>query len=892
MLYIKYEILFFITYKKHMIIKCIYRISKDNKKHKMKQLIIILSTLLLTIVNLTKTYSQGEANVWYFGNGAGLDFNTNPPTQLENGNINLTALNREGVGGMSDVNGNLLFYTDGRNVYDKNHTQMLNGFGLLGGNGSSTQSGLSLKVNGSTTQYFIISTNNGGSNRSYYSIVDMTLNSGLGNVTVKNSPLVAANCSEGVVAVPVYDASNNPTGENWVIFHDFNSASYRVYRTNGATISFSGTYTVGFAIPSQPTILMKTNACFNRIAISIYNSARVEILPFNNVTGVISAPSLILSGSGGNPFLNLEVFGIEFSPNDRFIYVAESGLNNRKTVYQFDISLGVGLNPPLVLASKSFFTGDATVVRFGHLQLAPNGRIYVPGYKTTTPTFLSEIPTPNIAWTKPNPTATEFVFKKYQYNAKLVGEGLPVFSQDLLRAIKIYYNNACEAGTTNFSYIFGGSAISQSWNFGDPASGILNTSTLPTPSHVYSVAGTYLVTLTVVDQCGRSRTQTVNVIVKTVPTYTYSCALPCIIITGTGTNASNYTWDTNINGTFTTIGTDYNYCGTLPATIYVKDPTPLATYTTGNSTAAATAGADVGHTYFEIFTPVTLSQFQVIARLNGQSVTFTVRDEALTTTYWSGAAPLSVANTIYTFNPNVILPIGRYVILTSNVAYAFRNNTDEDGNRDVVGVINVLGEKNGLKGGSFINIRFNLPDPCGVRAIPLSTSICPSPIELIDFIGFNIGNKNQIYWSTKIETNFNYFILEKSNNGKDFYKVDTIYSKGNNSNYGYLDNTNSQSYYRLKIVDNDGTYVYSNTIVLNYDNYDDISIYPNPSKTNFTINSTDSFDVNVYTIDGKLIYSKDDSTNLIIGDEYETGTYLLKIKTKNKFVTKKIIKQQ
>ncbi len=169
---------------------------------------------------------------------------------------------------------------------------------------------------------------------------------------------------------------------------------------------------------------------------------------------------------------------------------------------------------------------------------------------------------------------------------------------------------------------------------------------------------------------------------------------------------------------------------------------------------------------------------------------------------------------------------------------------------------------------------------------------CPSPIELIDFIGFNIGNKNQLYWSTKIETDFNYFILEKSNNGKDFYKVDTIHSKGNNSNYGYLDNANSQSYYRLKIVDNDGTYVYSNTIVLNYDNYEDISIYPNPSKTNFTINSVDSFDINVYTVDGKLIYSKDDSTNLIIGDEYETGTYMLKIKTKNKFVTKKIIKQQ
>ncbi|MBX9851459.1 MAG: hypothetical protein K2X86_06835, partial [Cytophagaceae bacterium] len=337
------------------------------------------------LLAISAVFGQGEANMWYFGNGAGLNFNTNPPTVLENGNANLTAANREGVGSMSDASGNLLFYTDGRAVYDKNHAQMPNGFGLLGGDGSSTQSGLCLAVNGSTTQYFVISTNNSGS-ASYYSIVDMTANAGLGDVTTKNSALVAANCSEGVVAIPEYNAMNNPTGENWIIFHDNNSATYRVYKTSGATISSVTSYTVGFVVPGQAALLFKTNACFNKIAFSIYNSGRVEVLPFNNTTGVISAPTLVLSGTGGNPFLNPEVFGIEFSPNDRFLYVTESGLNSRKTVYQFDISLGTGVNPAAVLASKSFFTGDGTVVRFGHLQLGPDGKIYVPGYNTTTPT--------------------------------------------------------------------------------------------------------------------------------------------------------------------------------------------------------------------------------------------------------------------------------------------------------------------------------------------------------------------------------------------------------------------------------------------------------------------------------------------------------------------------
>jgi hypothetical protein len=688
--------------------------------------------------------------------------------------------------------------------------------------------------------------------------------------------------SEACLAIPVYDALNNPTGENWVIFHDHSSNTYRVYKTNGATITLSATYSVGFT-PTQRALIMKTNACFNKIGIVFYNHGRVEVLPFNNVTGVISVPNLILNRTAaGVPFLNIEVFGLEFSPNDRYLYVTESGLNGRKTVYQFDIKTNgvtqdIGTNPAAVLASKSFFTGDATVTRFGHLQLAPNGKIYVPGFNTTLPTYLSEIPTPDLAWNIPTPTASQFIFKKYQYNAKFVGEGLPVFSQDLLRAIKIYYNNACEGGTTNFSYIFGGSATSQSWNFGDPTSGLLNTSTLASPSHTYSTAGTYTVTLSVVDQCGRTRTQTVNVIVKTGPTYTYTCTLPCIKLTGTGSNSTNYAWDTNINGTFSTVGSVYNYCGSLPATVYVKDPTPLATYPTGNSTAAATAGADVGHTYFEIFTPITLTEFQVVARLNGQNTTFSLRDEALSTTYWTANAPLSVANTTYTFIPNIVLSPGRYVLFTSNVNYTFRNNTDEDGNRDVVGVIDVLGEKNGLKGGSFINIKVALPDPCGIRAIPLSVAICPSPVELLDFIGFNTENKNQLYWSTKIEKNSNMFVLEKSKNGREFNVVDNIKSKGNNSNYSYLDDNYGDSYYRLKIIDNDGSYVYSNVIYLNSDDISDIIIYPNPSDNTFKIQSNNKFDYNVYSLDGKFIESGDRINNIELGGNYTRGVYIIQI---------------
>ena len=68
-------------------------------------------------------YSQKQANWWYFGQNAGMSFAGGPPVVVTNGQINTF----EGVASISDVAGNLLFYTDGTFVYNKNHIQMPNG---------------------------------------------------------------------------------------------------------------------------------------------------------------------------------------------------------------------------------------------------------------------------------------------------------------------------------------------------------------------------------------------------------------------------------------------------------------------------------------------------------------------------------------------------------------------------------------------------------------------------------------------------------------------------------------------------------------------------------------------------------------------------------------------
>ena len=122
--------------------------------------------IFILISSIFCSSAQNEGNIWYFGENAGLDFNSGFPIALTDGQLNTN----EGCASISDNNGDLLFYTDGMTVYNKNHIIMPNGFGLLG-NTSSTQSGIIIKKPTSNTIYYLFtadgtSGNSGGLNYS------------------------------------------------------------------------------------------------------------------------------------------------------------------------------------------------------------------------------------------------------------------------------------------------------------------------------------------------------------------------------------------------------------------------------------------------------------------------------------------------------------------------------------------------------------------------------------------------------------------------------------------------------------------------------------------------------------------------------------------------------
>jgi WD40 repeat protein len=264
--------------------------------------------LFLTLFFLCcNVYSQGEANIWYFGYNAGLDFTTGNPIALNNSQQQTV----EGSATISDAGGQLLFYTDGNFVWNKNHEIMSNGTGLLG-NPSSTQSAVIIPKPNSISIYYIITvTLLGGNNGVRYTEVDMNLNGGLGNVTSNKNILLLSPATEKISAV-----KQNNCEDFWVVVHKYGNNSFYAYSITSTGINLTPVISsVGTTISNLPnrTIgYLKFSPDGKKIISSNYQQ-NVELYDFDNATGIISNPKII-----STKYAN---YGVEFSPLGNVAYI-------------------------------------------------------------------------------------------------------------------------------------------------------------------------------------------------------------------------------------------------------------------------------------------------------------------------------------------------------------------------------------------------------------------------------------------------------------------------------------------------------------------------------------------------------------------------------------------
>ncbi len=485
----------------------------------MKKILLLL--IFCTALFSVNSFAQKQAVKWYFGNNAAMDFLSGTPVPFSGSAMTML----EGVASIADTAGNTLFYTNGYKVWNKNNLQMPNGTGLLGDN-NSAQAAIIVPWPGNPNQYFIFTTPTWGTGELRYSVVDMTLLGGLGDVTSKNVALFS-NSTEKVTAV--YHANGT---DIWVIGHEWLTNNFYSYLVTAAgvnttpVITSSGTIasgTLGFAG------YMKASHKGHKLAYACtVGMDLVELFDFDNATGIPSNPVTINSIDNA--------YGLEFSPDDSKLYVTEE---NPQIICQWDVNAG---SAAAIIASQVNLTGSGGDA-FAALQLGPDGKIYMANRFSNK---IGVINLPNAAG-----TACNFTDDVITLTSGSNQYGLPNYFQSYFDSSGVSLNpqSAFNASDTTICQKFCMDFFDQSAN--DPTSwewsfpgGVPSSSTDQHPTQIcYNNPGFYDVTLVTTNAYGTDTlTLSGYITVYSTPPF------PTITQNGnvlTCSNASSYQWQFN-----------------------------------------------------------------------------------------------------------------------------------------------------------------------------------------------------------------------------------------------------------------------------------------------------------------------------------------------------------
>jgi hypothetical protein len=113
------------------------------------------------------------------------------------------------------------------------------------------------------------------------------------------------------------------------------------------------------------------------------------------------------------------------------------------------------------------------------------------------------------------------------------------------------------------------------------------------------------------------------------------------------------------------------------------------------------------------------------------------------------------------------------------------------------------------------------------------------PTKLLSFEGYlNEHNETMLKWVTVLEEGTSYFEVQYSKNGDQFISLSNVNARGETSSYNYLHccPAEGNSYYRLRMVDQDGKFSFSRTILVTYTKLKTgLVIFPNPANDHITI---------------------------------------------------------
>ena len=315
---------------------------------------------ILLVSNFFFSFAQKQDYNWCFGDSAGINFNTSPPTTFQS-SINST----ECATNFSDRYGNLLFYAGGNVndfykifVWSKDNTMMQNG-NYIYGHTSVTNGVLVIPFNTDTNKFYVFHIYG----NLYKSIVDLSFNNGLGKVILKNSIVYnTQQISEKLTAIRhangrdwwliLHQNDNNTFVKfliaNDVIFGPFLQSIGSVYAT-----SYGGDYGE-----------MEVSADGDKIAATNLLGV-IDLFDFDRCTGELSN-WLNLSNYSSNYFA--QTYGCSFSSKGTQLYITKAD-----SLFQFDLT-----STDITGSMQTIWVNaNPNNQSLGQMQLAPDGKIYV-----------------------------------------------------------------------------------------------------------------------------------------------------------------------------------------------------------------------------------------------------------------------------------------------------------------------------------------------------------------------------------------------------------------------------------------------------------------------------------------------------------------------------------
>jgi WD40 repeat protein len=276
---------------------------------------IFIIVWFLSVSFLIQAQLGKEAWHWQFGQHTALDFSSGLPI------VDTSAVNTdEGCASISNPNtGQLLFYTDGISVWNRFNQQMPNGDSLFG-NWTTSQSALIVPKPGTKNLFYVFTCDyDGQSHGVCYTLVDMNLDGGKGDVVIgaKNTTLTPAPAAEKLTAVRQCNGI-----DFWVIDHPLNSSHYNAYSVTPAGInSVPVVSNIGAYLNNTGTDgygCLKGSPDGKRLAAGGQYIRKLEIFKFNNSTGFITSPITI-----NFPFTIQGAYGVSFSPDNSKLYATD-----------------------------------------------------------------------------------------------------------------------------------------------------------------------------------------------------------------------------------------------------------------------------------------------------------------------------------------------------------------------------------------------------------------------------------------------------------------------------------------------------------------------------------------------------------------------------------------